>query len=114
MNIDIVNTMPVVEFAESILGIELCPQQVALLKDYYGEPLSVWERQVIEAYETEGKGRPQLTDRYLRCVASIISEHIQEGTLDKAIEGGVFDHFYSSLHSYPTSYPIISIAPALG
>ena len=48
MNTDIVNTMPVVEFAESILGIELYPQQVAILKDYYGEPLSVWERQVVD------------------------------------------------------------------
>ncbi len=100
MSADTINTMSVVEFAESILGIELYPQQVAILKATYGESLSDWERSVVTAFEAGDKGRPQLTDRYLRCVANTVSEYIQEGdrSLDTAIESGVFNHLYSSSH----------------
>ena len=57
-SIHTVEPLSPVQFAQGIMGavgLELYPQQVAILKATYGEPLTEWERQFI--YGTGGVGK---------------------------------------------------------
>lgn len=87
----------VIRFVEA-MGLELYPQQVAILKDYYGEPLSEWEKEVANKARVMSKSQPQPTDKYLRYKAAIVSKHIEEGTLDEAIESGALNKLLLPFH----------------
>ncbi len=88
--------MSPMEFVEHIFegtGLNLYPQQVALLKAQCGEPLPDWESQVVENIEVACEGRPQLTDRAERYIGLMahIALYGSEDSTEIQEEGATFN-----------------------
>ena len=84
----------------------LYPQQIAILKDYYGESLSDWEREVVDKDWELRKGRPQLTDRaqyHMGLMAHIVLYGSEDGT--EVQEEGLEDRIYA-FHEWVRKYII--------
>lgn len=92
--------MEFVEYMFEGTGLNLYPQQVALLKAQYGEALSDWEAQVVEKAEAMCEDRPPLTaraERYIGLMAHIALYGSEDGTeiQEEGLEGRI-----STFHEY--------------